>query len=114
MDSRKDERIELLFTPTLLDKEGRSVARVANLSSQGALLYVRSGSYDVGQPVEGWVQSPPRDGGEEVYLAVRLDPRWVQDDPDTGMSKIGCELRELDDDTSKILNLMIDLTAPKR
>jgi hypothetical protein len=111
-EARKEDRIELLFDPLLLDKEGRVIARVADLSMSGALLYVRRGVFVVGETVEGWLQSPPQDGGDELFVAVKFIVRWISNNKMAGWSQMGCEMGELDSASAETLKRLIDVAAP--
>lgn len=112
MDLRKERRTRLLFDPLLLDKEGRVIARVADLSMHGALLYTRRGAYPEGATIAGWLQSPPLDGEDEFYVAVTYQVRWVSDENEAGWSQVGCQLKTVDEISARKLELLIKLTAP--
>ena len=112
MDLRKERRTRLLFDPLLLDKEGRVIARVADLSMHGAMLYTRRGAYLEGATISGWLQSPPQNGEDEFYLAVNYQVRWVSNENEAGWSQVGCEMKPLDEISSRRLDLLIKLTAP--
>ena len=112
IDMRKEHRTRLLFDPLLLDKEGRVVARVVDLSLHGALLYTRRGAFAEGDVLSGWLQSPPLNSDDEFYLAVNYDVRWVSDENEAGWSQIGCQARPMDEITARRLDLLIKLTSP--
>lgn len=111
-NTRKEGRVKLLFDPLLLDKEGKLIARVADLSMSGALLYTRRGAYGAGQTVAGWLQSPPQDDGEEFFLAATFIVKWVSEDDLGGWSRLGCELKPLDEASAGKLRQLIALSAP--
>jgi hypothetical protein len=109
---RESARVMLLFDPLLLDKEGRVLARVADLSLHGALLFARRGMFTAGETIAGWLQSPPLDGADEIFLAVGLTVRWVAEDHMAGWSRMGCSMDPMDDQSFATLKRLIELTAP--
>jgi len=109
---RESARILLLFDPLLLDKEGRVMARVADLSLHGALLFARRGMFTVGETIVGWLQSPPLDGEDEIFLAIGLTIRWISEDRLAGWSRMGCSMEPMDDQSFATLKHLIELTAP--
>lgn len=102
----------MLFAPLLLNKDGRALAQVADLSSHGALLHVRNGLLSRGETVSGWLQSPPIDDEDEIVLAVALDVRWVAEDRERGWSRVGCELHPMDPRSKARLQSLIAKAAP--
>ena len=112
IDLRKEKRTRLLFDPLLLDKDGRVIARVVDLSTNGAMLYTRRGAYTQGATVSGWLQAPPVDGADEFFLAVTYQVRWVFDENESGWSQMGCQMKPLDEASAKKLEHLISLTAP--
>jgi hypothetical protein len=112
IDLRKEKRTRLLFDPLLLDKDGRVIARVVDLSTAGAMLYTRRGAYSQGAIIKGWLQAPPVDGEDEFFLAVTYQVRWVSDENESGWSQMGCLMKPLDDATAERLDHLISLTAP--
>lgn len=111
-ESRREDRTQMLFAPLLLGTEGRVLARVADLSLHGALLYARRGLFAQGEFITGWLQSPPIDGGDEIVLAVGLTVCWTSDDPQAGWSRIGCEMDPMDSRSLTTLARLITLLAP--
>jgi len=109
---RESARVMLLFDPLLLDKEGRVLARVADLSLHGALLYARRGMFTAGETISGWLQSPPLDGEDEIFLAVGLTIRWIAEDHMAGWSRMGCSMDSMDEQSFVTLKHLIELTAP--
>ena len=109
---RESSRVILLFDPLLLDKEGRVMARVADLSLHGALLFARRGMFTAGEAISGWLQSPPLDGEDEIFLAVGFTIRWVSEDHMAGWSRMGCAMDPMDDKSFETLKHLIELTAP--
>lgn len=101
----------MLFPPLLLNKDGRGLAQVADLSFHGLLLYARSGVFSQGETVLGWLQSSPIDD-EEMVVAVGLNVRWISEDPERGWSRVGCELHPLDQRSTTTLQRMIEKAAP--
>ncbi|WP_233836992.1 PilZ domain-containing protein [Paraburkholderia sp. ZP32-5] len=112
LDLRREDRAQMLFAPTLLGKEGRALARVADLSMHGALLYARRGLFSKGETISGWLQSLPIDGGDEIFLAVGLSVRWISEDNEAGWSCIGCEMLPMDADSLGTLQHLIEVSAP--
>lgn len=112
MDLRKEQRTQLLFDPLLLDKEGRVIARVAELSMHGAMLYTRRSAFAQGATITGWLQSPPLNGEDEFYLAVTYEVRWISNENEAGWSQVGCQMKPLDEISARRLDLLIKLTAP--
>lgn len=112
LDLRREGRTPLLFGPLLLNRDGRALAQVANLSSRGALLHVRNGLLSHGETVSGWLQSPQIDDEDEIVVAVALDVRWVSEDADRGWSCVGCELHTMDDRSMDRLQSLIAKAAP--
>jgi hypothetical protein len=91
-ESRKEKRTQLLFEPLLLDADGRVVARVADLSMGGAMLFTRRGSYAVGDRFSGWLQAPPMgDDTEETFLAISMEVRWAEELNEGKWLRLGCK-----------------------
>ncbi|WP_254340795.1 PilZ domain-containing protein [Paraburkholderia sp. CNPSo 3274] len=111
LDMRREARTPLLFAPLLLNKDGRALAQVADLSSRGALLHARSGLLFRGETVSGWLQSAPIDD-DEIVLAVALDVRWIFEDQERGWSRVGCEMHPLDQRSMARLQDLIAKAAP--
>ncbi|MEI7295754.1 PilZ domain-containing protein [Paraburkholderia tropica] len=111
-DFRRDVRTPMLFAPLLLNKDGRALAQVADLSSHGALLHARSGLFSRGETVSGWLQSSAVDGEDEIVVAVFLDVRWIAEDHERGWSRVGCEMHTLDARSMARLHCMIEKAAP--
>ncbi|WP_321945171.1 PilZ domain-containing protein [Paraburkholderia sp. J10-1] len=112
LDMRREVRTPLLFAPLLLNKDGRALAQVADLSSRGALLYARNGLLFRGETVSGWLQSAPIDDEDEIVLAVALDVRWITEDQERGWSRVGCEMHPLDRRSMARLQDLIAKAAP--
>ncbi|MEM5310499.1 PilZ domain-containing protein [Paraburkholderia sp. JHI869] len=112
LDMRREVRTPLLFAPLLLNKDGRALAQVADLSSRGALLHARSGLLFRGETVSGWLQSAPIDDEDEIVLAVALDVRWIAEDQERGWSRVGCEMHPLDRRSMARLQDLIAKAAP--
>ncbi|MGF6574960.1 PilZ domain-containing protein [Paraburkholderia fungorum] len=111
MDLRREVRTPMLFPPLLLNKDGRGLARVADLSPHGALLYARSGVFSHGETVSGWLHSPPIDD-DEIVLAVGVNVRWVSVDRERGWTRVGCELHRLDQRSLTGLWRLIEKASP--
>jgi len=101
----------MLFPPLLLNKDGRGLAQVADLSSHGVLLYARSGVFSQGETVSGWLQSSPIDE-EELVVAVALNVRWISEDQERGWSRVGCEMYPMDERSMSTLQRLIEKAAP--
>ncbi|QGZ58498.1 PilZ domain-containing protein [Paraburkholderia acidiphila] len=101
-----------MFAPLLLNKDGRALAQVADLSSRGALLHARNGLLFRGETVSGWLQSAPIDDEGEIVLAVALDVRWITEDQERGWSRVGCEVHPLDGRSMARLQDLIAKAAP--
>ncbi|WP_322045105.1 PilZ domain-containing protein [Paraburkholderia sp. J67] len=112
LDLRRDVRIPMLFAPLLLNKDGRALAQVADLSMHGALLHARRGLFARGETVSGWLQSSAVDSDDEIVLAVALDVRWIADDHERGWSCVGCEMHPLDSRSKARLRHLIAKAAP--
>ncbi|QGZ64692.1 PilZ domain-containing protein [Paraburkholderia acidisoli] len=112
LDMRREARTPLLFAPLLLNRDGRALAQVANLSSRGALLHARSGLLSRGETVWGWLQSPSIDDDDEIVVVVGLDVRWISEDPERGWSRVGCEIHPMDEQSTTRLQSLIDKAAP--
>ncbi|MBN3857126.1 MULTISPECIES: PilZ domain-containing protein [unclassified Paraburkholderia] len=112
MDLRRDVRTPMLFAPLLLNKDGRALAQVADLSSNGALLHARNGLFSRGETVSGWLQSSAIDDEDEIVVAVYLDVRWVSEDHERGWTRVGCEMHQLDPRSKARLHTLIEKAAP--
>lgn len=111
-NSRKEERSPLLFDPLLLDTEGRVIARVADLSMHGAMLYARCGAFGTGDKISGWLQVPPLDDNmEEIFQAISFRVCWVKGSRQNGWMQLGCELDSMDEASSAKLKRLIVLTG---
>lgn len=102
----------MLFAPLLLNKDGKALAQVADLSSRGALLHARNGLLFRGETVSGWLQSAPIDDEDEIVLVVALDVRWISEDQERGWSRVGCEMHLLDQRSMVRLQDLIAKAAP--
>jgi hypothetical protein len=111
-DRRREERTRLLFAPLLLGSEGRVLARIADLSLHGALLYARRGLFAQGEYISGWLQSPPSDGEDEFFLAVGLTVCSTSENLPAGWTRIGCKMDPMDSRSLITLSRLIALTAP--
>ncbi|HEV3428631.1 MAG TPA: PilZ domain-containing protein [Paraburkholderia sp.] len=112
LDLRRDVRTPMLFGPLLLNKDGRALAQVADLSSHGALLHARSGLFSCGETVSGWIQSSAVDKDDEIVVVVALEVRWITEDHEKGWSRVGCEMRPLDSRSKARLRSLIAKAAP--
>jgi hypothetical protein len=111
MDLRREVRTPMLFPPLLLNRDGKGIARVADLSPHGVLLYARSGVFSHGETMTGWLQSPMVDD-DEIVLAVTLNVRWVSEDRERGWTRVGCELHAMDERSLDRLQRLIEKAAP--
>jgi hypothetical protein len=111
-DLRRDVRTPMLFGPLLLNKDGRALAQVADLSSHGALLHARSGLFSRGETVSGWLQSTAIDSDDEIVVVVALEVRWIAEDHERGWSRVGCEMLPLDSRSKMRLRSLIAKAAP--
>jgi len=112
LDLRREVRTPLLFAPLFLNKDGRALAQVADLSSHGALLHARKGLLFRGETLSGWLQSAPVDDEDEIVLAIALDVRWISEDQERGWSRVGCELHPMDQRSMARLQDLIAKAAP--
>lgn len=111
MDLRREVRTPMLFPPLLLNKDGKGLARVADLSPHGALLYARNGVFSHGETVAGWLQSALIDEDETV-VAVTFNVRWIDEDRQRGWTRVGCEMHPLDERSLSGLQRLIEKAAP--
>lgn len=111
---RKSTRSILMLDPLLLDKEGRVIARVADLSVDGAMLYARGEPFAVGSKISGWLDAPALGDLDEEFVAVWMTVAWRVAEP-RGWFKCGCFFdAENPDSRSRIERLIATLKAPER
>jgi hypothetical protein len=111
LDLRREDRTPLLFAPLLLNRDGRALAQVVDLSPHGALLHARNGLLFRADAVSGWLLSAPVDD-DEIVVAVTLDVRWTSEDHERGWSRVGCELHPMDQRSKVRLQDLIAKAAP--
>ena len=75
---RQAERSILMIDPLLLDKDGRVMARVADISTEGALLYAKGLPFAVGEQISGWLDAPALGDMDEEFVAVWMKVVWAQ------------------------------------
>ena len=110
LELRREGRTPLLFAPLHLNRDGRALAQVVDLSPHGALLHARNGLLFRGDTVSGWLLSAPVD--DEIVVAVTLDVRWIPEDHERGWSRVGCELHPVDQRSMARLQDLIAKAAP--
>ncbi|WP_366487270.1 PilZ domain-containing protein [Paraburkholderia fungorum] len=108
---RREIRTPMLFPPTFLNRDGRGLAQVANLSSHGALLCARSALFLPGDTIAGWLQSLGIDG-DEKFLVVVLNVRWARYDRKMGWDRLGCALQLTDEHSLPALRHLIENAGP--
>lgn len=87
---RSSERFSLMLDPLLLDNNGRVIARVGDLSLEGALLYGKGVPYPVGTSINGWLDSPSLGVLDEKLTAVWMRVAWSIKESKSGWFKAGC------------------------
>lgn len=111
---RKSTRSILMLDPLLLDKEGRVLARVADLSPEGAMLYARGEPFAVGSKISGWLDAPAFGDLDKDFVAVRMTVAWRVAEP-LGWFKLGCSFDgHATDARRRIERLILALRAPER
>lgn len=111
---RRSPRATLMIDPLLLDKEGAVIARVADLSVEGALLYSKGEPFAVGSEVSGWLDAPALGDMPEDFVAVWMRVAWVVTEP-RGWFKCGCEFNSIDaKERARLGRLIAELKAPER
>jgi hypothetical protein len=92
--SRSADRSILMLDPLFLDQDGKVIARIADISLNGALLYSRGTPFSVGAKLSGWLDSPALGAFDEVFVAVWLTVAWTRKDGDHGWFKSGCSFED--------------------
>lgn len=106
--ARSRERSILMLDPLLLDKDGKVIARVADISLDGALLYSRGTPFPVGTELAGWLDAPALGAFDEEFVAVWLTVAWTRKEGDNGWFKSGCSFEDVEDAEKKRLGSLIN------
>lgn len=87
---RKAERSMLMLDPLLLDKEGRVIARIADISVDGVSMYSKGVPFAKGTRLSGWLDAPSLGNFDEEFVAVWLTVAWSRPEGPEGWFKAGC------------------------
>ncbi len=103
---RKVARHQLYIDPLVLDSDGKIMARVVDISEKGALLYIKHDQdVQVGQEISGWLDSPSLSDDVEIFLAINMNIRWLEQEPGKKWLKAGCEFLFKSDEEEELMRL---------
>ena len=105
---RKSERSILMLDPLLLDKDGRVLARIADISIDGALLCSKGEPFAVGTRLSGWLDAPALGAFKEEFVAIWLTVAWSKPEGPAGWFKAGCVFEHGDNAEAMRLASLID------
>lgn len=93
-NARKDERAKPYHAPLLLDKEGRVIGRVEDISMSGIALLGRGDPPKQGDEMEGWIDAPRLGDEPDAFVAVEGRCAWAKAEPG-GWYRAGWSLESL-------------------
>lgn len=105
---RSRDRSIFMLDPLLLDKDGKVIARIADISLDGALLYSRGTPFPVGTELSGWLDAPALGAFDEEFVAVWLTVAWTRKEVDNGWFKAGCSFEDVEDAEKNRLTSLIN------
>ena len=105
---RKNERNVLMLDPLLLDKDGRALARIADISLDGALICSKGKPFPVGSRIIGWLNAPALGDFNEEFVAIWLTVSWCEQEGPEGWFKAGCIFDKGEHSDSVNLSSLID------
>lgn len=110
---RKAERSVLMLDPLLLDKDGRVIARVGDISIDGVQLFSKGEPFAKGERISGWLDAPALGAFDEEFVAVWLTVAWCVVEGPPGWFKAGCQFDKVDQaEGARLQNLIETLKAP--